>query len=134
MTRDEAKRLAPIIAAYGEGNDIQQGRKSWRDGERWFDADIDDVFMDPHLEYRIAVKKLSFDGWEYLADWVNYLAMDKGGHWYAYSSTPYCQKYCGRWVSAWSERMADILKIDPGDCDWTESLISRPRRESEDDT
>ena len=58
MTRDEAKKLLPVIQAYADGKDVQAQRS---DG-KWIDIPArDGPMFNPGLEYRI--KREPFECW-----------------------------------------------------------------------
>lgn len=66
--------------------------------------------------------------WDVLSDWVQWMARDADGDLVCFERKPdrypsYWDEYSGR-----SEAIS-ALKIDPGTCDWRDSLIQRPKED-----
>ena len=79
------------------------------------------------VTYRAAPKPLTKPDvpWDMLADWVKYVARDDDGTFWGYEAEPNAKQ--DRWdYSAGKADRAGCLKIDPGTCDWKDSLVTRP--------
>lgn len=63
--------------------------------------------------------------WEYLADWVNWVARDENTRFWAYEIEPLDGESTWDFNEGWCEPLA-ALKFDPGTCHWRDSLVKRP--------
>jgi hypothetical protein len=62
--------------------------------------------------------------WHILADWVQWVARDEDGEFWAFNEKPELGK--SAWWDAYSWETLRTLKFDPGTCDWRDSLVERP--------
>jgi len=62
--------------------------------------------------------------WHVLADWVQWVARDSYGSCSGFEMEPNASNVW--WTSLGKYRLLDALKIDPGTCDWKDSLVQRP--------
>ena len=98
------------------------------DGMNW--GPCKQRYLSLHFTYRLKPQELTKPSppWELLSDWVKYVARDKGGVLWGFDSEPYVEGSI--WVLDFSEEAeaSDLmpLKIDPGTCDWRDSLVKRP--------
>ena len=80
----------------------------------------------PDTTYRIAPRKPSID-WSHVAPEYKWLARDESGEVYLYTIEPELAR------DVWIARTMDLelradtfSSLDPGTCDWWESLVRRP--------
>lgn len=75
-------------------------------------------------------KTKPYINWAHVAPTFNFLARDNTGDAYLYQTKPNIVYSFGNYVSSDLYVRADaIVSYAPGDCDWNESLIERPRVE-----
>lgn len=125
MSIERTKEMIKVMQAYCEGKPIEVTNAGWSD---WEIMDKDPPSWSwHHLDYRIAVTKPVVP-WDALADWVNFVARDEDGDFYGFETRPKLE------TISWSTRTLDhniydldAVKIDPGTCDWRESLVERPK-------
>lgn len=86
---------------------------------------IDPLFH-PEDHYRIKPSKPSIN-WDHVHEKCNYLAMDKDGEWLFYKNKP--TKGQAVWTGGkymYTANLTMFASFDPGNCNWKDSLISRP--------
>jgi hypothetical protein len=62
--------------------------------------------------------------WHMLADWVQWVARDSYGVCSGFELKPDATNVW--WIALGQCRLLDVLKFDPGTCDWKDSLVMRP--------
>ena len=62
--------------------------------------------------------------WEHVDEKWQFWARDESGDGWLYADKPKCD--CIMW-DAHVARESDVLKLDPGTCDWRDSLVERPK-------
>ena len=134
MDRKHFDDLTKINVPLGLLDDDTYNRLRAHDGQiefrftdirKWFEAYAPDWSL--HVHYRAKPQPLTKPQvpWEHMADWVQYVARDENGQIWAFDTVP----TLGR--RTWKYREGDTedlkaLKIDPGTCDWRDSLVKRP--------
>ena len=79
------------------------------------------------FKHRIKPTKPSID-WSQVSDEFNYLARDKEGLVYLYGNKPKITEYDWWFVDDVEFVSASAFKsVEIGNCDWTESLVERPK-------
>lgn len=84
--------------------------------------------IDDKINYlcRIKTTKPSID-WSHVSDKFKYLAKDENGSIFIYENKPEI-KHVVWWIDGSAYANVSAFKsLDVGDCDWTESLVERPR-------
>ena len=105
------------LKAHGGPYESWQARR-WRVfSPSWVDASV----------YRVRPQPLTKPTWPAgLADWVQWIARDEDGELRAFAEKPW---HCSSmWISPPRKRFASLnaVNIDPGTCDWRDSLVQRP--------
>jgi hypothetical protein len=127
--------LTKITAPFGLLDDDTQDRLMAHGGPFEFFAGYDWRTVEPtwivDVTYRAAPKDLTKPDvpWDMLADWVNYVARDMDGEIYGYEEKPEIPSRKHWWAETHAGKSVEfgrILKIDPGTCDWKDSLVTRP--------
>ena len=98
------------------------------DGMNW--GPCKQRYLSLHFTYRLKPQELTKPSppWEHLADWVKYVARDEDGVLWCFESEPELLEKRGVWVAYIDHTLGipTMLKIDPGTCDWRDSLVKRP--------
>ena len=78
------------------------------------------------VTYRVTPKPLTKPDvpWHMMADWVKAVARDEDGTIWAYEDVPVCHE--SLWSGSDLSNHLDAFKIEPGTCDWRDSLVLRP--------
>jgi hypothetical protein len=92
--------------------------------DRWVTTDL--PICNFSLAFRLAPVPLTKPAppWHMLADWVQWVARDSYGSCSGFEMEPNASNVW--WTSLGKYRLLDALKIDPGTCDWKDSLVQRP--------
>jgi hypothetical protein len=96
------------------------GPYEWFNGERWRSCEE----LDMEFAQRLAPLTKPAPPWNMLADWVQWVARDEDGEFWAFNEKPELGK--SAWWDAYSWETLRTLKFDPGTCDWRDSLVERP--------
>ena len=66
--------------------------------------------------------------WESLADWINWVARDSNGEIWGYNKKPTLENLQWRPTGELCFSNLSGVKIEPGTCDWSDSLQQRPQK------
>ena len=117
MTREEQAELVYQVIIERKTISFSNNGEGWR--EIAFPA------WDSQHYYRVASTKPSID-WDHVHSDLNWLARDESGSAYLYDVEPVKGKY----TFAPKPKMMDarpFASYKPGDCNWSESLVRRPK-------
>lgn len=113
-----------VMRAFEKGKTVEVCERAMP--ERWF------ISPNPKWDwctcnYRIYTSKPSIN-WDHVSKEYNYLAQDENGSLWLYKEKPRANVYSdGCWASSHLFNSADtIASATPGDCDWQDSLVTRP--------
>ena len=128
----ELKTIRDILQALLDGYVVEQ---KFEPLNTW-EAVADMCFSAKHLDdddeyisgrYRIKTTKPSID-WSHVHPDYKYLARDEDGLVYIYKDKPHICEYGDAWLGSGGFSGASaFLTLKPGNCDWTESLVERPK-------
>ena len=125
----EVKTYRDLMKALAEGHTVEV--QSVID-ERWitikeFPFKVYKLDDELRFKHRIKPTKPSID-WSHVSDEFNYLARDKEGLVYLYGNKPKITEYDWWFVDDVEFVSASAFKsVEIGNCDWTESLVERPK-------
>ena len=105
------------LKAHGGPYEMVSARSGWK-------AIDDDPSWCGHITYRVAPQPaptpIDISGIKF-ADWVNWVAKDENGKLWAYQCEPVQRAASWSYTQGRVERL-DAFAIDPGTCDWRNSL------------
>lgn len=122
----EIKTHRDLMKVLSEGHTVEIERCGGWDTIKWFQFDMAILDVELTYKYRIKPSKPSID-WSHVSDEFKYLARDEDASAYLYGDKP------NRGNSLWCSVSQDVIcassfkSLRLGNCDWTESLIERPK-------
>lgn len=118
-TEDKIK----VMQAYIDGRPIEYRNKST---DSWWSAPKIPSWNWYEYDYRIILIPYSIN-WEHVGPEFKYLAADKNGDVYLYTSEPSITAYDTYWSDGGAQAHATaFVSLVIGNVDWTKSLIERP--------
>ncbi len=127
MNREEAREAAKVMLAYADGAEIE-----WKDGDRWGYCVGCELSFDWYgKDYRVKPRKPSID-WDHVTPVFKWIAVDRIGAALIFISKPeLTTDGFGNYMDWFSENGSFSAKafasFDPGNCDWKDSLVERPK-------
>jgi hypothetical protein len=128
MNREEAREAAKVMMAYADGAEIE-----WRAKGEWnFVQDGNFSFDWFRKEYRVKPRKKPSINWDHVNDKLNWLVIQKNGDARIYETRPQLDtdgfgNFMGWHSDNGSFSANSHASFDPGNCDWKDSLVERPK-------
>jgi hypothetical protein len=70
---------------------------------------------------------MSKPNWDDAPDWANWVAMDRGGHWYWHAGEPFWDSYDGAWYdNDFDDEITLLACSDMSEIDPSSTLEGRP--------
>lgn len=127
MTPEETKAAAEVMLAWAEGKKVEFRSIG---GGAWHETG-NPVWEWKRFEYRIAIEKPSIN-WDHVDRSYNFLSIDKDNRGFLYTQKPYLCNDRTYWRGGGTPISAcTFISLNPGNCDWKDSLIIRPGHEEE---
>ncbi len=122
MNREEAREAAKVMLAYADGAEVQVlGNDDW--------CDVPEANFDwHHRAYRVKPRKPSIN-WDHVGPKFNWLAINDEGDGVLFDKEP-CRTHIGWGLDEGfyhSVIGCTFASFDPGNCDWKDSLVERPK-------
>jgi hypothetical protein len=125
MDREEAREAAKVMLAYADGAEIQiLGKDDW--------CDVPEANFDwENMAYRVKPRKPSIN-WDHVGENLNWLVIQRDGGAQIFETKPGIAEDVHRKPRCWlsedgSFSAKAFASFDPGDCDWKDSLVERPK-------
>lgn len=124
MNKEQTLEAIKVMQAYVDGEEIEFRHDT---ADYWARISLDggDVSWSwSAFRYRIAPQKPSIN-WDHVSDEYNWLAVDKDGNAYLFTSKP---ELCAPiWTTGYGRARANAhTSFKPGKVPWEESLVMRP--------